>query len=52
MSDHLLNLDPLIPAALEILPHPVFQAHCLSHINNTVSLIMHNINSRLPRELF
>ena len=50
--DHLLDFGTLIAAGLKILPHPVLQADRLAHINNGISVIMHNINSRLSRELF
>ena len=50
--DHLLDFGTFIAAGLKILPHPVLQADRLAHINNGISVIMHNINSRLSRELF
>ena len=52
MSHHLLNLHALIPAALKILPHPVFQADRLSHIDDLILLIMHDIDAGLTGQLF
>ena len=42
----------LIAAALKILPHAVFQIHCLPHINDMPVFILHQINSRLLGQLF
>ena len=50
--DHLLNLHALSSAALEILPHTVAQADRLSHINNIVMLVMHDIYAGAGRQLF
>ena len=50
MGHHLLNLHALIPAALKILPHPVFQADRLAHINYGVFIVMHDIHSRTCRK--
>ena len=52
MCYHLFYFGPFIPATLKILPNPVFQAYCLSHINDLILLAMHNINPRFPRKLF
>ena len=38
---HLFNFCRFIPAALEILPYPVFQAYGFSHIDDLVFFIMH-----------
>ena len=52
LRHHALNLQPFIPAALKILAHPVFQADRLSHINNLIPGVMHQVNSRFSREFF
>ena len=49
---HLQDLGALVPAALEILAHTVFQADRLSDIDNVVVCIVHNINAGPPRQLF
>ena len=46
---HLFFFDSEISAALEILPHPVFQADGFSHIDDRILRIVHNINPRFPR---
>ena len=50
-GNHLFNLRRLVPAALEILAHPVFQADGLSHIDYLILVVVHNVNPRLGREL-
>jgi len=52
MGDHLLNFCAFVPAALEILAHPVFEADGLAHINNLIPLIMHQVYARLGGKLF
>ena len=52
MRHHLLDLDTLIPAALEILPDTILKADRLAHIDDVVLLIMHDIDSGSPRKLF
>ena len=47
MCHHLFNLGTLVSAALKILPHTIFQADCLTHINDRIFFIVHNINARL-----
>ena len=49
---HLVDLGPLVPAGLKILTHPVFQGNSLSHIDDGILLIVHDIDARLPRQLF
>ena len=52
MRHHLLNLGRLIPAALEILAHPIFQTDCLSHIDDLIPVIVHQIHSGTGGKLF
>ena len=52
MRYHLFNLRPFIPAGLKILPHPVLQTDCFTHIDNLVFLTMHQIYARFSRKLF
>ena len=52
VRDHLLDLHALIPAGLEILPHPVLQGDSLSHVDDSVLLIVHQVDPRLRRKLF
>ena len=51
VSNHLLNLRTFVAAALKILPHTVFQADCLAHINDLIPLIVHQINTRVRGKL-
>ncbi len=52
MGHHLLNLDPLVPTGLKILPYPVLQADRLSYIYNVVLFIMHQVHTWFGRQLF
>ena len=52
VSDHLLNLCAFIAAALKILADTVLQTDCLSHINDLIFFPMHNVDTRLTRQLF
>ena len=50
VSNHLLNLRTFVSAALKILPHTVFQADCLAHIDDLIPLIVHQIDTRFCRK--
>ena len=52
MRHHLLDLDAFVPAALKILPHPVFQTDGLSNINDMILLIMHDVNAGSAGQFF
>ena len=52
MGHHLFNLYSLVPTALKILPHPVFQADRFPDIDDIILLIMHNINPGTSGEFF
>ena len=52
LSDHALNLHTFVPAGLKILTYPVLQTDRLSHINNCVFRVMHDIDSGTCRQFF
>ena len=52
LGHHPLNLGALVPAGLKILPHPVFQADGLAHVNDGIRCIVHNIDARFPGQFF
>ena len=49
---HLRFLDALVMAWLKILVHPLAQTDRLANVDNGITAVMHNINSRLIREFF
>ena len=49
---HLRFFNTLIMAWLKILVHPLAQTDRLANVDNGITAVMHNINSRLIREFF
>ena len=52
MRHHLLLFETLVMRSLKILMDTLGQTQSLSHIDDLVPVIVHNINSRLIREFF
>ena len=49
--NHPLYLGRMPVDALKVLADSVFKAYRLTHIDNFIELVVHNVDSRLPRQL-